>query len=59
MHWWTTTAGTGTGSPCPPTGRAAVGAEHAFLSTCGSSLSVKAAMLAVVAGFVSSAYCSG
>ena len=25
----------------------AVGAEHAFFSTCGSSLSVKAAMLAV------------
>jgi arginine/lysine/ornithine decarboxylase len=28
----------------------AVGAEHAFFSTCGSSLSVKAAMLAVAAG---------
>src|SRR5204863_622233 len=28
----------------------AVGAEHAFFSTCGSSLSVKAAMLAVAGG---------
>jgi arginine/lysine/ornithine decarboxylase len=28
----------------------AVGAEQAFFSTCGSSLSVKAAMLAVVGG---------
>lgn len=28
----------------------AVGADHAFFSTCGSSLSVKAAMLAVAAG---------
>src|SRR4051794_15113138 len=28
----------------------AVGAEHAFFSTCGSSLSVKAAMMAVTGG---------
>jgi arginine decarboxylase len=28
----------------------AVGADHAFFSTCGSSLSVKAAMLAVAGG---------
>jgi arginine decarboxylase len=28
----------------------AVGADHAFFSTCGSSLSVKAAMLAIAGG---------
>jgi arginine decarboxylase len=36
--------------PVPSAGTAAVGAEHAFLSTCGSSLSVKAAMLAECGG---------